>query len=307
MTTYEIIEAEPNTEAWHEWRRSVLSASRAPVIMQCAPRYYRTTTWDQLRGTVEVPEPSEQTRKAWAHGHQREAAYKQARPYVGESVNLQRGRYGASLDAANLDDPFGPMWWEIKAPTSKRSLMWTQMTDLDSPDPGGVREALPHIWWQLVHQAYVIGDPDGVCHLVVMNPTGTSRHRSLTISAHRLLADWPDLEEQWELFRAGGQPGLADEAWVTAAHAYLEADDNVKTWTEVKKRRRAKVLELASEEPDRAMGGGVKVVTAKREGSIDWKTMARDVLVGMDVDEFDSLAERYRKPDYSVTTIRRVK
>ena len=47
----------------------------------------------------------------------------------------------------------------------------------------------------------------------------------------------------------------------------------------------------------------MSVVTSSREGTIDYKTMARDLLDGRL--DFDVYGERYRKPGYTVTSIRR--
>ena len=147
---------EQNSDQWQEWRASVRSASDAPVIMGAAPSYWQKRTWDDLRNPPER-EVSEFTRRLWDMGHRREAWYREAHGLPIEPACVQRGDYAASLDG--FFEGLGDSWWEIKSVRSGSSRMWTRF-------PVGmhyseVREhmlaELPHVWWQLVHQAHVVG------------------------------------------------------------------------------------------------------------------------------------------------------
>ena len=91
-------------EAWLAWRRKLLTASEAAIVMGCAPSYWEVKTPDQLRASkagAERAEPSDFTKKLWADGHAKEA---QIRDRLNESwydfqpACFELGDYGASLD-----------------------------------------------------------------------------------------------------------------------------------------------------------------------------------------------------------------
>ena len=293
LVTRVFVPLEQNSDQWQEWRAGVRSASDAPVIMGAAPSYWEKRTWDDLRNPPER-EVSEFTQRLWDMGHRRERWYRQAHGLPIEPACLQRGEYAASLDG--FFEGLGDSWWEIKSVRSGSSRMWTRF-------PVGmhyreVREhmlaELAHVWWQLVHQAHVVGS--GTCFFVAIGPK--QRILEKAIPAPILLQDWPALREQWELWAGGGQPGQSDDAWLTAAREYLAAKEAHEEATERLKKARATALALASE-TDHPEGGGIKVVTSTRVGTVDWRTAARDR--GVD----DELAEKYRRPDFEVTSIRR--
>ena len=291
-------------EAWLKWRDGLKQASNAPIVMQVTPSYWETRTWQELRTPRdERPEPSEETKRIWEEGHRRERIWHQAHAqHLPSQVCVERDGYGATLDVADLDNPFGAVWWEVKSPTSRRSKIWTAMKD---PSPKQVRTLLPYVWWQLVHQAHVVGDLLGVCYLVVTRPGGPGSRR-VAIQAEMLLDDWPTLHEQWQLFESGGMPGQADDAWIRTASAYRNADSEYKAWEERRKRARVALLSLAAEHPDdKVRGGGVTVSTVRREGTIDYKTMAMDAYAkfGSTDEQFSCEAERYRRPSYETARI----
>ena len=292
--TRQVIAIEANTSEWHKWRATVRTASQAPVIMGAAPSYWETRTWDQLRNEPvgERPAPDEFTQALYDRGHRMEQAWLKAHVLRPRPVCLQRGEYSASLDG-HIDDPLGFQWWEIKTVRNGRSRMWRYQCS----DTAMLKADHPHVWWQLVHQAHVVGDPSAICLLVVVLDTETWWQMRVPIA--ELLADWPALEEQWEQYAAGGQPGLADTAWLTAAGDFLAAKASADLAAEALKQARAKVLGLAAEQTGRAVGGGIQVITSSRQGSIDWKTLAAD----HQLDE--EQIERYRRPDFPVTTIRK--
>ena len=300
--SYKIVDVEPGSEGWRQWRRKVRSASDAAVIMGCAPSYWERRTWADLRSTVPRPAPSYYTRQIWAYGHAREEAYRERyHPHL-SAVNLQRGDYGASLDIAELGAPLGSRWWEVKSPIAETSKMWEAA---QSAEPWLIRSKIPHVWWQLVHQAYVVGDDMSVCYLVVNRPTGVGQV-TIPIPHGALVADWRLLKSEWEAYAAGLDAGIRDEGWDTAAKAYLEADDALKEATADRKRARERLLALAEEEDD-PRGAGVAVSTSKREGRVDYKTMAFDLVPDLPDDDWEELAEKYRKPGFTVQTIRRIK
>ena len=237
MARRQIVDVVPNTSEWYEWRASVRTASQAPVIMGAAPSYWEVRTWDQLRNLPvgERPAPVRVCASLYDRGHRMEQEWMAAHVLRPHPVCLQRDNYSASLDG-HIEDPLGFQWWEIKTVRNRRSQMWAQKPS----DASEVRERFPHVWWQLVHQAHVVGDLSAICLLVVVLDE-TVWHQ-VRVPVDKLLADWPALEEQWDVFAAGGQPGLQDEAWLDAALSYLEADKSLKAADLRKKLARKQLL-----------------------------------------------------------------
>ena len=298
----QIVAVEANTPEWHKWRATVRTASQSALIMGVYP-YSPKLTWDDLRERKcpmlcahECPELDGFTRHLFDRGHRMETEWLKAHLLRPRPVCLQRGDYSASLDG-HIDDPLGFQWWEIKTVRDARSRMWRYQCS----DTAMLKADHPHVWWQLVHQAHVVGDPMAICLLVVVLDASTWWQMRVPVA--ELLADWAALCEQWEQYAAGGQPGLADDAWLTAAAEYLAAKEAADLAAETLKQARAKVLGLAAEQDDKAVGGGIQVITSSRQGAIDYKTMANDL--SKDIPNFDQYAERYRRPDFPIQSIRK--
>ena len=304
MTVRSVVDVEQNTPEWLEWRVSILSASDAPVIMNVAPSYWAKTTWEHLRHPDSVDEPTEQTRRMWAEGQRREALYRDTVWPGLKPVAVQRGQYGASLDLADLQNPFGATWWEIKSPMSHRSRVWRALDPETGVHMRDLQQALPEVWWQLVHQAHVVGDREATCRLIATKPGDGFPVREMVIPAAYLLTWWDQLEDEWTAFTEGLQPGIRDEAWRQAASDYATWDGEYKTAAGERKAARQRLITLAEEQPDRrAVGAGVAVTRVRRQGAVDYKTMARE-LYNDDPEAFELAAERYRRPEYTTYQIR---
>lgn len=181
---------EQGSAEWHQWRKRVLTASNAPIIMGAAPPYWSRRTWDDLADPA-PSEHSEWTLRMFRAGHVREQQYgDQHLPSWEHGPVFQRGRFGASLDYARGDRWID--WVEVKSPMSHRSLTWRRaVTVLDGAD--GEQS---HIWWQLVHQAGVLGGSAVTCQLVVTDPVGWD-HQVVEVPVPALLEDWPKLKAGW--------------------------------------------------------------------------------------------------------------
>lgn len=185
------------TPEWYAWRAGKATASRADVIAGCAPRWKAVRTWDDLRMDMAGlgPEPSEWMLRARERGQRMEATALDWSAYGASPACIEMdgdARFTASLDG--LDYGRYPIAWvEIKCPMhGERSKTWRAMGEDRVPD---------HIRVQLVHQAAVIGDEDGICRLVCF--LGAGKLRTMDIHAANLLAEWPPLHERWIRFLEG--------------------------------------------------------------------------------------------------------
>ena len=331
-----LVELEQGTEEWLDWRRSKLSASNAGVIMLDTPSWMPVRTWEALRGRSALfgnidPEPEERSEfleRAAEHGLKTEpiarARFAPDLPAVCGEMD-EDDRFAASLDGWN---PETRTWLEIKCPMvgrrSKHLTQWAQFEGrrIDKRIQG-------HVWWQLVHQAGVIGDPLATCQFVVW--VDEDHYINKKIPAYSLLSCWPELKEQWLRWAMGEDPPrtcntcgavewslepLTDgHCWEckainvhmeeekaaerslkglddreTATHEYLSA---LAEHTRVKARldeAKEALIHLGPGE-----GYGVKVSVHKYAGAIDWQKAARSAYDGRD--SVTAWSEGFRKAE----------
>ena len=320
-----IIDIEQGTPEWHEWRQGKASASDAAIIMGCAPAYWETRTWDDLRLKQAglATEPTEWAKKAWAYGHQHEPA---ARKRLEEQTHSTFAPVciemeGDSRFAASLDGycHTSGEWAEIKCPISgERSTLWKA---LGSNEPMTLKERIPpHIRWQLVHQAMVRGKPHGRCYLVCrVNEV----NRTLIVDPYALFKDVPALKDEWDRFLAGEEQSPASIEFEDAAKKWLDANATAKKAADLAKQVRTALIDCTP--GDKASAFGVSVARIEKAGSIDWPSVARHLWselntrlnleseeptsrdMEIELKEFEAFAETYRKDGLTMWTVRETK
>jgi len=94
------IQMPQGSEEWLEWRKGAVTATDAAVIL--SGRHYGKTAhtlWEEKTGLVEVPEPSESLKAAFARGHRDE-------PTIREEACRQEGLYFLPCCAQAANVPF---------------------------------------------------------------------------------------------------------------------------------------------------------------------------------------------------------
>ena len=163
------------TPEWLEWRSGFAMASEAPVIMGAAPSWASVKTWADLRATKAGLErsKSEWLEQAAERGKAEEAKARFMMFPEHEPVCVVHddGVYAASLDGYREEN--GGSIVEIKCPQyGLKSKMYEQ-----ARNPGIYVERIPdHVWWQMVHQAYVVGESNAtVLYLLIWPGIGCGR------------------------------------------------------------------------------------------------------------------------------------
>ena len=152
MSNLLLNEMQQGSLEWHEHRSKYNNASEAAIIMDCAPKYWKTSKrilWEQkqgLRGSNVDP-----NNLAIKHGKDTEADARNCfnknigantRPVVGV-----KGRFSASLDGFGTDAEGRSIKVEIKCPMSSNSEVWKLAAN------GEIAE---YYRWQMVHQSYCV-------------------------------------------------------------------------------------------------------------------------------------------------------
>ena len=306
-------ELEQGTPEWHEWRNKHFQASEAAIIMSVAPAYWESRTWDALRAAKAGmgTEPSDFAKSLFAKGHEAEEACRaelekhfvcEFTPLCGET---KTEKYGASFDGFN-EAPFHRIAWiEIKHPTRADSKLFAEiaMCGSDAVRKHVIRDQFPHIYWQLVHQARVASDNWGekkidksFALLVIYRAPGVKLFVEFPVG--ELLEDWPKLDLQWQRFGRGELQGRADDEWREAAGVWLQSAKELETAKKQEANARKILLDLVPEGEKLQEGAGVRVVSFKRDGRVDWEKMSRGALeqLGMTDAEVAKEVLANRKP-----------
>ena len=302
---FTIIDLEPNTPEWHSWREGKLTASGAGVVMDTVPKSYEVHTWDDLRMQMMGlgPEPEGFTVELFAHGHRAEAQCRDALfPHFMPAIIESKAdpRFTASLDGlAELPDG-GLMWLEIKSPHPRHNIgsstwKWARKS-------GTAKQRIqPMHWWQLTHQAMVLGpETQPLCKFVVyLTPR---QYQVIDVPYSDLEADIPALLEQWEAFADGELQGNHSPAWLEAAAEWKAAEAAAKEADARLKEARQALMDLSPNEDTH--GGGVDLKHVTSRGSVQWKNLAEHCL---DIMGEDVPLDDWRGPDRRSTRITRIK
>ena len=178
---------EQGSDDWLEWRKTVSTASVAAGVVGAGVfKGSRTPLelWKVLTGRDEVI-----VTPAMMRGNEHEpgarAIAEQRNGVVLSPGCFQRGRYGASLDAIDIDRTINV---EIKVPgRGIDSQTWQETLDKGIPPDAYI--------WQLVHQYHVV--PTERVVFCLFDPL-TELHYQLDVDTELLKSKWPELEKGWE-------------------------------------------------------------------------------------------------------------
>ena len=270
-----------NTQDWLDWRERLSTASEAVVIMDVCPSYYETKTWSDLRlkkAGLDL-EPSEWAKSNWAHGQRLEGVARDKLFPDFVPTCIEYGKYGASLDGLHASffnkeaEPMCVDWLEIKCPASgDRSTMLKRIRENEGkPARDKIQD---HTWWQMVHQALVVGPKARYCMFTVW--VDEHNFEIVEISAADMMVDAGTLLAAWNLFNDGFRQGLPDNEWEKVAGEWLIAkDENDKSTKRLKTAKEG--VEALIPEGESREASGVKAAHATRKGSVDWQAYARKI------------------------------
>ncbi len=308
ITIISDIDMPQGSDAWHEWREDLYTASEAAVIMHSAPSWEKhVKTWDDLR-RVHLglsPEPDSFTQYAWDHGKKSEPkAREQNFPtYTPACIQVDDTNFAASLDGVFIGEDESS-WLEIKCPTpttGTRSKAWKKAGLFKDVTENGrdIRECFEdHHWWQLVHQAMVLPSDFTTCYFMVW--LNEDKVRYVPVSAERLRENTVELYDQWIKFQneEDHKVDVMDPDFAEACEEFKDLSAKVKHLEKLKEQAKAKIKAHTKGHNFEAHGLKTSTVT----GRVNWKTACADIFKGEDMDAW---SKQFRGNSY--TEIRVVK
>ena len=163
----EFVEVDQRTDEWLQWRGSLITASYASVIMGQPPKW-GPQTWSDLRHDLEFGS-DEEVNDAMQYGIDNE---RQALAMMNDEMddlkyhpacfeNTVGGvKIGASYDGVRIngfDDTLS--WVEIKCPYN--GIDSTLYNCVERSVRTGIIDIPKYVYWQMLHQALVLGDRAG--------------------------------------------------------------------------------------------------------------------------------------------------
>lgn len=292
-TKFKWVNHEQNTQGWEEWRKSVLSASVAPAVVQVNPFEPKTPyqLWE-----METGKRKRFYNKAMADGHHLED---KARDTFNEIVgaNFQpkcaERRFENGLNfAASFDGVDGDFIAEIKC-VSGNSPTWKKAKDNDAG----------HYLYQVAHQARVLSAKGA--YFVVYNKD-TEDMRYFEIPINDLKKAWTEVYDAWLKYttdiKENGHPEMTvsdtrtrdDEEWHKVATQYREVKQACDEAAAKVRELKAQLEELAG--GVNSAGSNVTITFSERRGSIDYGKACKELLPEVDF-------EPYRKAGSSVSRV----
>ena len=260
---------------WHEYRQSMRNASESAAVLGISPWItpYQLWTIKTGRSTQAVTPPMQHGTKMEPEAR---AAYETHTGNLMQPLVLQDGHYSASLDGINLK---GDLIVEIKCPfRGKSAPLWKEANEGRVPG---------HYAAQVQHQLMVAGA--STAHFWVY-----AEGEGMLITLKRDEELMSLIREAWDDFAqyldTDTPPPLVDadwaqrtdEAWSSAALAYLEAKAKADAADVVLEAARKALVGLLYH--PRESGEGVNVVKLWKAGNVDYKAIPQ--LKGVNLDRY---------------------
>ncbi len=197
-----------NTPDWHDWRRFQCTASDAPIVMNAAPDYWETRTWNELRERRHAEAMGEPVDPAKIFLERAHGAGHALEPFARDWFSAETGArlapacasrvvagvpLAASFDAV---DPALRLHAEVKTAAGPKSRI-NRLVD----DPAAFDDPVfDYVRWQLVHHHAVLDDAaDWHFHVVVagLDAGGKRVFGAVPVDAAELAERTAELVERW--------------------------------------------------------------------------------------------------------------
>lgn len=255
-----IIELQQGTAEWLNWRRTVITATEASIILGNNPYETPYNCWQRKMGLIGEKKSNDAMERGKRLEPEARAQFKERYHITMEPAVVESTEFnflGASLDGI---DPWEEKILEVKCGGAKLHNM-------------AERGEIPEYYKdQMQHQLLVTGakkcfyysydGKDGIC--IEFYPDPEWKVKFL-----------PKAREFWKCIAFAEPPPLQDKdykdmseipAWREVSLQYQKADDQIKFWEKIKEAHRKDLLNLCGDH--NCMGSGIKVMKTTMKGRI---------------------------------------
>jgi putative phage-type endonuclease len=271
-----IIQLEQGSQEWLAWRKTVITATDASIIMGNNPWDTPYSCWQRKLGFIEEKKSNEAMERGKRLEPEARAHFVKSHgvdmiPAVVESTEFEF--LGASLDG--ISERYNVLL-EIKCGGSKLH---------EKAAKGEIPEYYRD---QMQHQLLVTGaskcfyysydGTDGICIEVLPDPEYKAKFM-------------PKAREFWRCVALNEPPALQDAdyknmsdepSWMDCATKYCNFDEQIKSLEKEKEKERKRLLNLSGDQS--CLGGGVKVMKMVMRGRVDYDAVPE--LKGLDLDKY---------------------
>lgn len=282
-----IVNFEQGSQDWLNWRRGLLTATDAPMLLGVSPYATPYKGWQRKLGLIAEQTETEPMRR----GKRDEPI---ARDWFIKEYGIQMDPccvesdefnfIGASLDGLS---PCGKYLLEIKSNGDQYHF--------------GLKDGPPEFHFcQMQHQYLACDNIPEICFYLSWNKSGP------IVKEIKLDNVWmqdyiPQAREFWRRVVFHEAPVMTNKdykdmnessIWYSYANEYRKACEQIKTLEEAKDNYKKELVNLCGE--DSCFGAGIKVMKRVNKGRVDYESIPE--LIGINV-------EKYRKSSFSSWTI----
>jgi putative phage-type endonuclease len=274
------VEFEQGSQAWLDWRKGLLTATDAPMLLGASP--YTTPYKGWLRKTGQAAE--QQENEAMRRG-------KRDEPIAREWFNKE---YGIEMEPCCIESE---LYNFIGSSLDGLSTCGRYILEIKSNGDQyhfGLNAGLPDFhMMQMQHQLLSTDNTAEMGFYLSWNK-GSKTVKEVYPDKEWMAEYLPKAREFWKLVVFNEPPPMSNKdyrdmsgerAWISYANEYRNICEQIKKLEDIKENHRKQIINLCGE--DSCFGSGIKVLKKATKGRIDYDSIPE--LTGIDI-------EKYRKP-----------
>lgn len=281
------VDFEQGSSEWLNWRKGLLTATDAPMLMGASP--YATPYKGWLRKTGQSPE--QQENEAMRRG-------KIDEPIAREWFNKE---YGIEMEPCCIESQ---LYNFIGSSLDGLSSCGRYILEIKSNGDQyhfGLNHGLPDFHMMQMQHQLLSSDNTAEMGFYLSWNKGNKTVKEVYPDKEWLAGYLPKAREFWKMVIFNEPPMMSNKdyrdmngehSWILYANEYRKVCEQIKTLEELKENHRKQLIYLCGE--DSCLGSGIKVLKKSSKGRIDYDSIPE--LIGINV-------EKYRKPSSFSWTI----
>jgi putative phage-type endonuclease len=292
------VQLEQGSPEWHQWRKSLLTSTDAPMLLGVSPYVTPFKGWQRKLSLVEEQQETEAMRRGRRDEPIAREIFNRRSGLKMESCVIESSKYnfiGASLDGISSCDRY---LLEVKSNNSE----WHNLV--------ATKKQIPEFHMYQVQHALLSSDNQaekayyGSYHeeeLAIVEVFPDMAWYSVYLEKARefwkkvVMFDPPPLSDKDYINRS------SDEKWIDLSSKYEKVNDEIKRLEKEKESYKNSLIEIA--ESQSSCGNGIKLIKKNTKGRIDYDAILSLSEVDTILKQNQIDLEKFRKPTTSSWTI----